>query len=213
MVIDFFIIHRGLEGWCQEATVFKEGYSAPHRPVEMLIKGQQVQGSVSVHKRPPALMEPMVHGPFRHVDGRLTAASHEVTAFANEFQINFDGPNKTQVMTEEVNTRLTTLFGSWYHWAEAELEQRLGFEHTPEQDIEVKEVERRSLLPTQVTARPMPSAALRFMRDRLHDARGASWLQRSNRSRYKTISPNRIMWLEVHLKGQHADVLRCFQKC
>ena len=62
-VIDYFITHRGLEGWCQEATVFKEGYSAPHRPVEMLIKGQQVQGKVSVHKRPPALREPMVHGP------------------------------------------------------------------------------------------------------------------------------------------------------
>ncbi len=104
-VIDYFISHRKLAAWCQEATVYKEGYSAPHKPVELLIKGQQVIGRVSVHKRPPALKEPMGQGPFRHFDDRLTAASHEVTAFINDFGIDAEGPSKAQVMTDEVDTR------------------------------------------------------------------------------------------------------------
>ena len=111
-MIDYFIIHRKLAAWCQEASVYKEGYSAPHKPVELLIKGQQVIGRVSVHKRPPALKAPMGYGPFRHFDDRLTAASHEVPAFSKEFGIDAEGPNKGMVMTDEVDARLTAMFGS-----------------------------------------------------------------------------------------------------
>jgi hypothetical protein len=111
-VIDFFVTHRKLAPWCQEAQVFKEGYTAPHRPVNMFIKGQQVQGLVAVHKRPPALKELMGHGPFRVFDDKLTAVSHEVTSFLNEFGINGECSNKAQHMTVEVNIRLTALFKS-----------------------------------------------------------------------------------------------------
>ena len=129
----------------------------------------------------------MGHGPFRLFDERLTAVSHEVTSFLNDFGISGDGSNKAQHMTVEVNTRLTALFKSWYFWAEAELEQRFGSKHQPEQVIEVKEVERRTLMASQQAERPLPSAALRFMRDRLHEARGASWNHRSNKARFKAI--------------------------
>ncbi len=89
-VIDYFIIHRKLAAWCQEASVYKEGYSAPHKPVELLIKGQQVTGRIEVHKRPPALREPMGHGPFRNFDDRLAAAVHEVTTFMNKVGVVAD---------------------------------------------------------------------------------------------------------------------------
>ena len=61
-VIDFLVTHKKLANWCREARVYNEGYTAPHRPVEMLVKGQQTQGRVEVHKRPPALREPWVMG-------------------------------------------------------------------------------------------------------------------------------------------------------
>jgi hypothetical protein len=159
------------------------------------------------------LKEPMGYGPFRVFDDKLTAVSHEVTSFLNEFGIVGGCSNKAQHMTVEANTRLTALFKSWYFWAESELEQRFGFKHQLEQAIEVKEVDRRTLMASQQADRPLPSAALRFMRDRLHEARGASWNHRSNTTRFKAISPIRLSWLEVNLKGSHDEVLRAFKKC
>ncbi len=160
-VIDFFVNHKKLANLCKVAKVFNEGYTAPHRPVEMLIMGQQALGQVEVHKRPPALREPMGFGPFRIFDGRLAAAFHQVTVFMGEQGIEADAVNRSKVMTDEVDHKLSGLFEAWYHWAETELEQRFGFAHTPERQIEVKKVEARSLLATQRSGRPMPPAAPR----------------------------------------------------
>jgi len=63
-IIDYFVVHKKLSGTCQEVQIVKEGYSAPHRPVGMLIKGQQAQGKIEVHKRLPALKAVAIHGPF-----------------------------------------------------------------------------------------------------------------------------------------------------
>ncbi len=140
-VIDFFIVHDKLREWSNEAQVYKEGYTAPHRPVGMLIKGQQVHGPIEVHKRPPALREPMGFGPHRVFGNRLAAAAHEATVFMNHYGIMAGEPNATRVMTPEVDKQLTALFEAWYAWAEVELEQRFGFGHKPEQAIEVKQVQ------------------------------------------------------------------------
>jgi exonuclease III len=212
-VIDFFITHKKLSGWCKEAEVYKEGYSSPHRPVGMLIKGQQTVGLIEVHKRPPALKDPMGYGPYKMFDGRCAGIAHEVTKFMNEQGLVPGGANRSRRMTPEVSSRLSALFNLWYGWAAVELEQRFGFKHKPEQDIEVKKVDERSLLATHSAERPVPSAALRFMRDRLHEARGASWLNRSNKSRFKAISCGRISWMGSNLKGQYDEDLAAFKKC
>ncbi len=122
----------------QEVQIVKAGYSSPQRPVGMILKGQQAQGKVEVHKRPPALKEVAVHGPFLLHTDLLVRTAHEVTRFFNEYGISFCSENQTQVMTQEVNARLSELFQSWYEWAGLELEQRFEFKHTPEQAIEVK---------------------------------------------------------------------------
>ena len=93
------------------------------------------------------------------------------------------------------------------------MEQRFGFEHAPEREIEVKQVQVRSLLATHTADRPIPSAALRFMRDRLHEARGASWTSRSYKARFKSITPARFAWLGTNLKGKHDEALGAFKKC
>ncbi len=113
-VIDFFVTHRKLANWCKEAAVYIEGYTAPHRPVDMLIKGQQTQGQVEVHERPPALREPMGYGPFRTFEARLAAAAHQVTGFMAEQGIEGGAANRSRVMTEEVDGRLSGLFEAWY---------------------------------------------------------------------------------------------------
>jgi exonuclease III len=212
-VIDFFVIHDKLRDWSNEAQVYKEGYTAPHRPVGMLIKGQQERRLIEVHKRPPALREPMGYGPHRVFDDQLAAAAHEATVFMNQQGIMAGEPNTTRAMTPEVDQQLTALFEAWYSWAEVELEQRFGFGHKPEQAIEVKQVQVRSLLATHNADRPIPSAALRFMRDRVHETRGDSWRSRSSQARFKAITPARIAWLGINLKGKHDEALGAFKKC
>ncbi len=69
------------------------------------------------------------------------------------------------------------------------------------------------MLASHGSARPIPSAALRFMRDRMLEARGASWLSRSNKARYRSICPSRLAWLGVNLKGGYDDLLSSFKKC
>ena len=212
-VIDFFVVHHKLRGVSNEAQVYMEGYTAPHRPVSMLIKGQQERSLIEVHKRPPALREPMGFGPHRVFPERLAAAAHEVTAFMNLHGLAAEAPNATRSMNGEVDKQLTGLFEAWYSWAEVELEQRFGFGHKPEQAIEVKKVQVRSLLATHTADRPIPSAALRFMRDRVHETRGESWRSRSYKARFKAISPARLAWLGINLKGKHDEALGVFKKC
>ncbi len=45
-VIDFFVVHDKLRECSSEAEVYKEGYTAPHRPVGLLIKGPQERSSL-----------------------------------------------------------------------------------------------------------------------------------------------------------------------
>jgi hypothetical protein len=130
----------------------------------MCLRGQQIGGLVEVHKRPPALREPVVIGPFRSDPILLTTAASEVTAFKNLYGLVSEDGNRFRHMTNEVNEKLTSCCAKWYDWAEHELCQRFGFEHRPEQHIEVKKVDKKALLPSQQTIRPQPSMALRFMR-------------------------------------------------
>ncbi len=113
-VIDFFVVHKKLRPWCQKVKVYNEGYTAPHRPVEMRLLGQQPQGRIEVHKRPPALREPMGHGPFRTFDTRSAAAAHQVTTFMNAQGVTADAANTSKVMTDEIDGQLSDLFESWY---------------------------------------------------------------------------------------------------
>ena len=64
--------------------------------------------------------------------------------------------NRSKPMSSEVDVQLTSCFNKWYAWAEEELKQRFDFQHGPEQEVEVKKVDTRSLLPTQRSERPMP---------------------------------------------------------
>ncbi len=45
------------------------------------------------------------------------------------------------------------------------------------------------------------------------EAGGKSWRCKANKARYKMISPERISWLETHLRGGYDEVLRSFKKC
>ena len=100
-------MHNKLMPWCQEVAIHKEGHTAPHRPVQMGIKGQQVCGPIDVHKRPPALRQPLPLGPVRVFDGRRGAVGRGTTALRSEVGRVPGETNVTRVTTDEADTQPT----------------------------------------------------------------------------------------------------------
>ncbi len=71
-------------------------------------------------------------------DHNLTGIEHGITVLTNEFGLVAGDQNTAHHMTAAFDDRLSALFNSWYEWAGLELQQRFGFDHIPEQGIEVK---------------------------------------------------------------------------
>ena len=70
-------------------------------------------------------------------------------------------------------------------------------------------------MPTQKSERPIPSAALRFMKDWLDEVRvpAPTGRYKANRARCLAICPGKLEWLTKNLKGRHDELLWDFKTC